>query len=122
MAQDYREALKRSTIPSRDQGLFLCGQMCDLLRRLLRRIVPRSCLPDEWDWDALRSSDCAVGELLSIPEFMQKTDFRTKALKFARSKIDLERERGRKTKSDVVVKTVMGESFSQFIDQDKQYM
>ena len=100
--QDYREALKRLTVPTRDQGFFLCGQMCDFLHRLLRRIVLRSCLPAEWDWDALRSFDFAVSELLGIPEFRQKTEFRAKLLKVARSKIDVERERGKKGKSDAV--------------------
>ena len=96
--------------------------MCDFLHRLLRRIVSRSCLPAEWDWDALRSFDFAVGELLGIPELMQKTEFRAKVLKVARSKIDVECERGKKGKSDVVAKTVMGESFNPFIDQGRQYI
>ena len=122
IVQDYREAFKRSTVPTREQGFFLCGQMCDFLHRLLRRVVARSCLPAEWDWDALRSFDFAVGELLSIPEFMQKTEFRAKVMKIARSKIDVERERGKKTKSDAVAKAVMGESFTPFIDQSRQYI
>ena len=95
--------------------------MCDFLHRLLRRIVSRNCLPAEWDWDALRSLDFSVGELLGIPEFMQKTEFRAKVLKVARSKIDVERERGKKVKSDAVAKTVMGESFNPF-DQGRQYI
>ena len=96
LVEDYCEALKRSTVPTRDKGFFLCGQMCDFIHRLLQRIVPRSCLPDEWDWDALRSFDFAIGELLSIPECMQRTEFRAKALKVMRSKIDGEREHGKK--------------------------
>ena len=96
--------------------------MCDFLNRLLRRIVSRSCLPAEWDWDALRSFDFAVSELLGIPEFMQKTEFRAEVLKIARSKIDVERERGEKRKSDAIAKTLMGESFSPFIDQGRQYI
>ena len=96
--------------------------MCDFWHRLLRRIVSRNCLPAEWDWDALRSFDFAVGELLGIPEFMQKTEFRAKVLEVSRSKIDVERERGKKGKSDVVAKTVIGESFNPFIDQGRQYI
>ena len=94
--------------------------MCDFLHRLLRRIVLRRCSPAEWDWDALRSFDFAVSELLGIPEYMQKTEFRAKVLKAARSKIDVERERGKKGKSDAVAKTVMGESFNPFTDQGRQ--
>ena len=96
--------------------------MCDFLHRLLRSIVSRSCLPAEWDWDALRSFDFAVSELLGIPEFMQKTEFRAKVLKVARSKIDVERERGKKGKSDAFAKTVMQESFNPFVDQGRQYI
>ena len=122
IVQDYREAFKRSTVPSRDQGFFLCGQMCDFLHRLLRRIVSRDCLPAEWDWNALRSFDFAVSELLGIPEFMHKTEFRAKVLKVARTKIDVERERGKKVKANAVANTVMGESFNPFIDQGRQYI
>ena len=122
IVQEYREAFKWSTVPSRDQGFSLCGQMCDFLHRLLQRIVSRSCLPSEWDWDALRSFDFAVSELLGIPEFMQKTEFRSKVLKVAKSKINVERERGKKARSDAVAKTVMGESFNPFIDQGRQYI
>ena len=96
--------------------------MCNFLHRLLRRIVSRSCLLSEWDWDALRSFDFAVSELLGIPEFMQKTDFRSKVLKVAKSKIDVERERGKKARSDSVAKTVMGESFNPYIEQGRQYV
>ena len=53
---------------------------------------------------------------------MQKTEFRAKVLKVARSKIDVERERGKKAKSDAVAKTVMGKSFNHFVDQSKQYV
>ena len=96
--------------------------MCDFLHGLLRRVVSRDCLPSEWDWDALRSFDFAVSELLGIPEFMRKTEFRSKVLKVAKSKIDVERERGKKARSDSVAKTVMGESFNPFIDQGRQYV
>ena len=100
----------------------MCGQLCEFLHRLLRTIVSRSCLPAEWDWDALRCFDFAVSELLGIPDFMQMTEFQAKVLKVARSKIDVERERGKKRKSDAVAKAVMGESFNPFIDQGRQYI
>ena len=53
---------------------------------------------------------------------MQKTEFRAKALKVARSKIDVERERGKMSKSDVVAKMVPGESFNPFFDQGRHYI
>ena len=84
--------------------------------------MSRSCLSAEWDCNALRSFDFAISELLGIPEVMQKMEFCAKVLKVARSKIDVERERGKKGKSDAVAKTVMGESFNPLIDQGRQYI
>ena len=120
IVQDYREAFKKSVMPMRHQGFFFGGQMCHFLHRLLRRIMSPSCLPDKWDWDALRSVDFAVGELLSVPEFMLTTEFWAKALKFARLKTDVEGERGKKRKFDAVVKAIMVESFNPFVDQGRQ--
>ena len=120
IVQDYREGFKRTTVPTREQGFLLCGWMCDFLHRLIRRVVARRFLPAEWDWDALRSFDFAVVELLNIPELMQKTEFWAKVLKVARSKINVERECGTKGKSDVVAQVVKGESFTPFIDQSRR--
>ena len=52
---------------------------------------------------------------------MQNTEVRAKALTVANSKIDVERERGKKTKSDAIAKTAMGKSLIPFIDQGRQY-
>ena len=51
---------------------------------------------------------------------MEKTELRAKVLKIARSNIDVERDCGKKAKSDAVAKRVMGESFNPFIDQGSQ--
>ena len=109
-------------MPARGQRFFLYCQICDPLHHFLRRIVPRSFLPYEWDWDALGSFDFAAGELLSITDFMQKTEFRAKTLRVARLKIDVERERGKETKSEAVVNTVIAESQKRFYDQGRQYV
>ena len=122
IVQDYREAIKWLIFSTHGEGFFLRVKICYFLHRLLRRFLPRSYLPDDWDWDALRSFDFAVGELLSILDFMEKTEFRAKAFKVAKSKIDFEHERGKKSKPDAVAKTVMGESIKLFIDQGSQYI
>ena len=56
---------------------------------------------------------------MGVPECMQKTEFRAKALKVAKSKIDQERERGKKTKTDALVETKIGETINRFIDEAK---
>ena len=43
-------------------------------------------------------------------------------MEVAKSKIDVERERVKKGKLDIVAKTIMGESFNPFIDQGRQYI
>ena len=53
---------------------------------------------------------------------MQKTELWAKALRVARSKIDVERECGKKAKSDTVAKMVMGEPFNPFFDQSRLYI
>ena len=65
---------------------------------------------------------CRLSLLVGIPEFMQKTEFWAKVLKVATSKIDVERERWKKAKSDALAKTVMGDSFNPFIDQGRKYI
>ena len=103
IVEDYREAFKRSSCPRLDQGFFLCGQMLDFLHRLLRRIVERDKLPDEIDWKALRQFDFIETKFLDVPSFMEKTEFRAKAMRVAKSKIDLERERSRRQKQSEAV-------------------
>ena len=88
--QDNRESFRRSSDVGRDQGFFLCGQMLDFLHRFLRRIVTRDCLPEENDWDALLEFDSTNAEFLSVSQFMEKTEFRTKAMRAAKGRINVE--------------------------------
>ena len=78
IVQDYREVIKRSSCPRRDQGFFLCSQMLNFLHRLLRRIVERETLPVENDWEALRQYDFIETKFLDVPFFMEKTEFRAR--------------------------------------------
>ena len=96
IVQDYHEALKRSSCPRSDQGFLLCGQMLNFLHRLLRRIVERDTLPDESDWEALWQYDFIETKFLDVPSFMEKTEFWAKAMRVAKSKIDVEREKSKR--------------------------
>ena len=69
--------------------------MLNFLHRLLRRIVERDTLPDESDWEALRQYDFIETKFLDVPSFMEKTEFRAKAMRVAKSKIDVEREKSK---------------------------
>ena len=96
--------------------------MLDFLHRLLRRIVTRNCLPEEDDCDALIEFDFTNAQLLSLSQFMEKTEFRTKALRAARWRINEEREENRNVRTDVVAGTVMGELFNPHVDQGRAYI
>ena len=120
--QGYRESCRRSSDVRRDQGFFLCGQMLDFVHRLLGRIVTRDCLPEEDDWEALSEFDFTNAQLLSVSQFMEKTEFRTKAMRAAKGRIKLEREKNKKMGTDVVAGTVMGEMFNPHVDQGRAYI
>ena len=123
IVQDYREAFKRSSCPRRDQGFFLCSQMLNLMHRLLRGIVELDTLPDQIDWEALRQNDFVETKLLDVPTFMEKTEFRAKATRVAKSRIDVERERWKRQKpSEVVARSVMGATFNPFIETGRTYI
>ena len=117
--QDYREFFRRSSDVRRDQRFFLCGQMLDFLHRLLRRIVAQDSLPEEDDWDALLEFDFTYAQLLSVSQFMEKTEFRTKA---AKGRINVEKEMIKKVRTDVVAGIVMGEMFNPHVDQGRVYI
>ena len=104
------------------KGISCVGRRAVFLNRLLRRIRQRSELPVESDEKQMRSFDFAVKELLSVPDFMPKTKFRAKALKVAKSKIDIERDRGKRTKASVMAQAVLGVTFSTFIEQVRHYL
>ena len=120
--QDYREAFRRAATVKRDQGFFLCGQMLDFLHRLLRRIVSRESLPEENDWDALQEFEFINAQLLSVSQFMEKTEFRTKAMRAAKGRINVEKEKSKKSKTDVIASAVMGDMFNPHVNQGRAYV
>ena len=83
--------------------------MLDFLHRLFRRIVSRESLPDEIDWDALLGFEFIDAQLLSVSQFMKKTDFRTKAMRAAKRRVTVEKEKGKRPKTDVIASAVMGD-------------
>ena len=117
ITQDYRKEFKRSTSPKRDQGFLLFGQILDSLHRLLQRIVERDTLPDESDWETLRLYNFTSTNFLEVPSFMEKTVFRTKVMRVAKSKNDVEQEKAKRhNSSEVVARSINGATFNPFFD------
>ena len=59
--------------------------------RLLRRIVTKSSLPLEDDWDAIHNSDFGGKIFLEVGDFMRKSHFRTAALRVVETSVDVEK-------------------------------
>ena len=121
--QDYREAFKRTSYPRQDKSFFLCEQRLGFLHRLLRRIVERDTMPDESHWETLRQYDFIDTKFLDVPSFMEKTEFRTKAMRVVKSKIDVEREKSKRQEpSEAVGRSVVGATFNPFIETRRSYI
>ena len=91
--------------------------MLDFLPRLLRRIVSRENLPEENDWDALLGFEFVDAQLLAVSQFMEETEFRTKAMRAAKGRINVEREKSEQSKTDVIASAVMGDIFNPHVNQ-----
>ena len=115
IVQDYLEAFKWTSCPRRDRGFFLCGQMLNFLHRLLRRIVESDTLPDESDWETLRHYDFTETKFIDVPFFLEKTEFWEKAMRVAKSKNVVEREKSkRQNPSEAVARSVIGATINPF--------
>ena len=96
--------------------------MLNFLHRLLRRILERETLPDENVWEVLRQYDFIDTKLLDVPSFMEKTEFRAKAMRVAKSKIDVEREKSKRQKpSEDVAGSVIRAIFIPFFETGRSY-
>ena len=61
--------------------------MLGFQHQLLLRIVERDTLPDESDWETLRHHDFTLTKFLEVPSFMEKTEFRAKAMRVEKLKL-----------------------------------
>ena len=95
--------------------------MLDFLHRLLRRIVSRESFPEEIDWDPLLGFDFDDAQLLTISQFMEKNEFRTKAMRAAKGRINVEREKSKKSKTDIIAVVVIGDMFNPHVNQGRTY-
>ena len=96
--------------------------MLDFLHRLLRRIGSRESLPEGNDWDALLGFGFIDAQLLSVSQFMERTELRTKTMRAAKGRIKVEREKSKKSKTDVIASAVMGEMFNPNVNQGRAYI
>ena len=96
--------------------------MLGFLHRLLRRIVLPESLPEENDWDGLLGFEFIDTQLLSISLFMEKTEFRAKVMRAAKGRINVEKEKSKKSKTDVIASAVMGDMFNPHVNPGRAYV
>ena len=96
--------------------------MLDFLHRLLRRIVSRESLPEENNWVALLRFWFIEAQLLSNSQFMEKSEFRTKAMKDAKGRINVERDKHKKANTDTNASAVIGDIFNPHVNQRRAYI
>ena len=53
---------------------------------------------------------------------MEKTEFRTKAIRAVKGRIKVEREKSKKSKTDVIASAVMGDMFNPHVNQGRAYV
>ena len=87
----------------------------------LHRIVSRESLPEENNWDALLRFEIFDVQLLSISQFMEKAEFRTKAMRTAKGRINVEKK-SKKSKTDVIASAVMGDMLNPHVNQGRSYI
>ena len=120
--QDYWEAFRRSSTVKGDQPFILCEQMFDFIHRLLYRIFSGDCLPKEVDWEALLGLIFTNIHLQSTSLFMEKTDFRTKAMRSAKERFNVEMGKKKQAETNGVDGAVMGDMFNPHADQGRAYI
>ena len=96
--------------------------MLGFIHRLLRRIVSRESLLDENDCDALLGFEFVDAQLLTVSQFREETEFRTKAMRAAKGRINVEREKSKKSKTDVIASAVMGDMFNPYVNQGRAFV
>ena len=79
-------------------------------------------MPEGDDWDALLDFDFTNVQLLSVSQFREKTEFRTRAKRAAKGRISVEREKNKKMRTDVVAGVVMAVMFNPHVDQARAYI
>ena len=79
-------------------------------------------MPEEDNWGALLAFDFTNVQLLTGSQFMKKTEFRTKARRAAKGRINVEREKIKKSRTNVLTGAVMGEMFNPHVDQGRAYI
>ena len=115
------EKLSGDAPPRRRIKASLCGQNLDFLHRLMRRIISRDSFPEESDCNALLGFDFTKVQLQSVLQFLEKIEFRTKAMKAANGRINVQREKNKRAKANTIATGVLGDMFHPHVDQRRAY-
>ena len=97
-----------------------CAGNCWIISTV--RIVSRESLREENDCDGLLGFEFVDAQFLSISQFVEKTEFRTKAMRAAKGPINVEKGKSKKPKTDESASAVMGDMFNPHVNQGRAYV
>ena len=81
--------------------------------------MTQDCLPEEDNWDALVDFEFISVQLLYVSQYREKTQFRTNAMQAGKRRMNVEREKNKKQRTDALSGAVMGEMFNPHVDQGR---
>ena len=120
--QDFYQNFKVCGANRCDQGFFLFGQLLGFFYRLLRRIISKSNLPAEEEWDSVHCFDFTGFSFLAFAELVKESHFPTAALR-VRASVDVERQKWQgKSNSQVVTASVVKKTLTPFLESARNYM
>ena len=96
--------------------------MVKFLHRPVRRILQRVSLPQEDDWDSLKSFYFVTKELLSKEQFMVKTNFKNRALNVVKGQIDIEKNKKKSGGSGGAAAIAIAQKYTPFIEACREFI
>ena len=88
--------------------------------RLLRRIVTKSSLPHDKDWDTNHCFDFGGKSFLAVLEFMRKRHFQTGALHVVKTIVDVEERSMNESGAQVMTTVLVNESLLPYLESARK--
>ena len=104
------------------RGSFLLGNFLGFLKWLFRRVVTKSSLPREDDWDAILNFDIGGKIFLAVSDFMLKRHFRTAALRVVKVSLDAQNERSKISGIQLMTSSWVNEFLTPYLESATNFL
>ena len=89
MKQEFIQSFGACGANRCDEGFYLFGQLSGFLYRLLQKMIWKSNLPAEEEWDSLHCFNFTDSSFLAYVDFMKKSHSRTAVLRGVTTSVDV---------------------------------